>query len=63
MSKTILKSTLKPAKSEMINIKITRLERKLLQGKADKYTNGNVSAWMRYAAINLEPKVQDLVTI
>jgi hypothetical protein len=60
---SILKSAIKPIKSEMVNVKLTKAERKLLQMKADKYTGGNVSEWLRYAGMNLDPRAQDLVTV
>lgn len=61
--KTVLKSSIKPTKSEMINLKLSRGERRLIQAKADKFSGGNVSEWIRYAAINLEPRIQDLVNV
>lgn len=61
--KSLLKSAVKPTKSEMINLKLTRNERRMIQARADKYTGGNVSEWIRYAAINLEPRIQDLVNV
>jgi len=55
----MLKSSIKEKKM-ILPIKLTKEEKKQLQEKADKYTGGNVSAWVRYAAIKLEPKSADL---
>lgn len=56
-----LKQAIKPKKDNLINFKATDLEMNLIQRKADKYTGGNVSEWIRYASIQLEPKQSDLV--
>lgn len=55
-----LKSTVKPKKKNLINFKATDLEMTLIQKKADKYAGGNVSEWLRYAAIQLDPRASDL---
>jgi len=32
-----------------------------LQNQADKYTEGNLSEWLRYAGVNCIPKKSDIV--
>ena len=56
------KTTLKRMKkAKLINFKVNELELAQIQTKADHYTNGDLSKWLRYAAIELEPKTEDLV--
>ncbi len=33
----------------------------LLKKKADMYAGGNVSAWVRYATLTLDPRPEDLI--
>lgn len=42
------------------NIRISEEEKKALQKKADKYTEGNVSDWFRLAGANYEPTKDEL---
>jgi hypothetical protein len=56
-----LKQSIKPTKKNLLNLKVTDLELKLIRQKAEKYTGGNISEWIRYAAIQLDPKLTDLV--
>jgi len=51
----------KTSKMKVINFKASRGDMKQIKEKADKYTEGNVSAWIRYAATQLEPKKRDLL--
>lgn len=60
--KVRLKQAIKPKKNKLLNLKVTPKEMHQIQLKADKYTGGNVSEWIRYASIQLEPRVSDLVT-
>ena len=55
MLKKMIKQTLK-----VINFKISDDERKVLKQKALQYTGGNVSEWLRYAAMNHVPKPSEL---
>lgn len=57
----MLKSEVKEFKYKRIMVKLTAREEKVLQKKARLYTNGNASAWIRYAATKLEPNPTDLV--
>lgn len=42
------------------NFKANSEEIKKIKENADKYAGGNVTAWIRYAAMNCIPKSQDL---
>lgn len=44
----------------LVNFKIRKDDLKLVIGKADKYAAGNISRWIRHAAINHVPKRKDL---
>lgn len=41
-------------------IKATACEKQRMQELADKFANGNLSAWVRYAALNYSPSAQEL---
>lgn len=56
-----LKQSLKSKKQKLINFKCTDEELAVIKAKAEKYANGNLSEWIRYAAIELEPRSKDLV--
>lgn len=45
------------------NFKATIAEERAMQDKADRYFAGNVSDWIRYATIELEPRKEDLEKI
>jgi hypothetical protein len=53
--------TLKVDLKKPINIRLTSSERVKIQSLADKYAQGNLSHWMRYASLNCIPKKEDLV--
>ena len=38
-----------------VNLKATKEEIKIIKEKADEFTKGNVSAWVRYASMNCKP--------
>ena len=40
----------------LFNLRLSEMEYKAIQEQANKYTNGNMSAWLRYAALNMTPK-------
>lgn len=44
----------------MIAARVSDAEYKAIEQKAKKYADGNVSEWIRYAAVNMEPKKDDL---
>ena len=50
-------------KDRPILVKLDQLEHNVIKRKADKYTNGNMSEWIRYASLNLEPREEDLTTL
>ena len=43
-------------KSNLINLRVKAELRKLLQKKADEFTGGNISAWIRKASVEFVPK-------
>lgn len=47
---------LKKEKQTMISMQLPIPLLKQIKAKAKKYASGNVSAWMRYAAANFDPK-------
>ncbi len=47
-------------KTKHVLIKVTEGEYEAIKDKAKEYAGGNVSRWVRYAAINLHPKPEDL---
>lgn len=47
-------------KTKNILIKVNDTEYQDILAKANTYTDGNISKWIRYAAIYLEPKEEDL---
>jgi hypothetical protein len=50
----------KPLKREVnINYKVSHEEKAAMQKKADKWAGGNLSAWVRFAAVMLEPGVEE----
>lgn len=49
------------SKLKLLNIKADGKDRKVLQKKADKYANGNLSAWLRYAGSHFIPKKVGLI--
>lgn len=60
MQQLLKSSVRRPKKSTNIIVKLDEAERKHIQSKANKFTRGNISEWVRYAAIHLEPKAADL---
>lgn len=47
-------------KKRPFQIKATPSEKQRMQELADKFANGNLSAWVRYAALNYAPTAQEL---
>ncbi len=57
--KSVKKNTKKTAKKSslvLINLKVSREEKKTLIARANKYETGNLSAWIRRAGTNYVPK-------
>lgn len=59
MLKTQVKE--KKPKQAQVNFKCPEDVKELLQKQADKYTNGELSEWLRYAGLNHVPPKKDLV--
>lgn len=51
----------KKEKTVLINIKVTLEDRKALAAKAEKFANGNLSLWLRYAGKTCQPLKKDLL--
>lgn len=51
----------KKEKPALINIKISKEDLVRLKIKANLYTDGNLSHWLRYAGMNHLPSKKDLV--
>lgn len=51
----------KKAKQGQVNFKCPLEVKELLQKQADKYANGDLSEWLRYAGLNHTPPKKDLV--
>jgi hypothetical protein len=51
----------KELRKKVVPIKLTMTEFKALRAKAEEHTKGNISEWIRYAALNLSPKTEDLL--
>lgn len=47
-------------KDKTFLVKLSQFEYNRIKVKADKYTAGNISEWLRYAA-KLEPREEDLI--
>jgi hypothetical protein len=56
MLKKMVKQELKP-----INFKCADSDREKIVEKAKEFTKGNVSEWIRHAAMNYSPPKRDLV--
>jgi hypothetical protein len=50
-------------KKNNYNLRLSDRERKIIEEKANKYTLGNRSAYIRYAALNFTPKDKDLIRV
>ena len=40
-----------------VQIRLSEKQKKFIQRKANKYTEGNLSAWIRMSAIEFEPEL------
>lgn len=61
--KTQLKPTRKPnpySRKIVLTLKVNAEEMKTLLARAHGFTKGNVSEWVRYAAMNFKPTKGDL---
>lgn len=61
-SKQKLKSLIKE-KRTLMNFKVSKAEIKTIEANALLFAGGNVSAWLRYAAMNYKPKKGELKNV
>lgn len=54
-----LKKLVKEA-MRMIGFRVSETEYQVIEEKAKKFTEGNVSEWVRYASVNMEPKASEV---
>lgn len=47
-------------KPKLINFKVTKVEFDEILERAQKYTGGNISLWLRFAGRNFVPKHKDI---
>lgn len=60
---TVLKSQLsRKAKTVLFNFKVTPAEKAELKARANKFTNGNITALVKYCALRLNPRKRDLAS-
>jgi hypothetical protein len=55
-----LRSTKSASPRKPISTRFLFTEQMILQAMATKFTGGNVSEWIRYAALNFKPAKKDL---
>jgi hypothetical protein len=55
----MLKTQVKPA-LKVCNFKISDDDKNLIKKNAEQYAEGNISEWIRFAAINYKPRKKDL---
>jgi hypothetical protein len=60
---TAKKKKAKVVKSALVlmNLKISRKDRKLIIALAAKHAGGNYSAWMRHASLHFKPKKTEFI--
>lgn len=56
-----LKTLKRGRKDKYLPVKVTRDDYEIIKEKANQYTEGNVSEWVRYASTKLLPKSDDLL--
>ena len=59
----ILKHLKKEGGRTHMTFTVSEAERKAIYKLADKYTGGNVSAWLRYSATEYQPKCEELAKV
>lgn len=50
----------KEVRERMVPVRFTDEEHEKASSFAKKFTNGNLSEWIRYATLNFEPKKRDM---
>jgi hypothetical protein len=56
----MLKSLLREKKQKLFSLKVSIEELAAMQKNANLFTNGNMSAWVRYASTYLKPNPKDI---
>lgn len=51
---------LRPEEKTQLNIVVSKHEKKIIEQKAARYTKGNMTEWVRYATVHLDPRKEDL---
>lgn len=59
--KRVLKHLERNEKTSLMNIRVTKAEREKIVKKAEAFTRGNISDWLRYAGAHHEPRKEHLV--
>ena len=62
-STSTIKSMFNKNKSRLINLRVSQKEEAAIQKKADKFANGNYSAWLRYAGANYTPSKEEIINV
>lgn len=60
MSKLSISTKADTETKVVFNLKVSEADLAIIKKRADTYANGNASAWMRYAAMKLQPNKSDL---
>ena len=56
-----LKQLQRENKNKLLTVKVTPSDFDIIRNKAELYTEGNISEWIRYSSTLLNPKSKDLV--
>lgn len=59
--KLVLKALAEKQKPILVTFKVSKAEQEKMRENAEKWAAGNLSEWIRYAAMELEPKTEHLV--
>lgn len=57
------KSSKNKSELKIVNVKISAAERKRLQANADKFAQGNLSAWLRHSGRQYTPRRGEKVSL
>ena len=61
MKELVIKREVKELPKKVINLRVSEEEDQKIKELADKYANGNRTAWMAYASTHYVPPKRDLV--
>ena len=56
-----LRYSQKETKTKLLTVKVTEIDLDIIREKAELYTDGNLSEWIRYCSTQLLPKSRDLL--